>query len=462
MLLIDVLANVDWSNFNFNIQLMDSDNYFIMIAYGKLELGKWKKFTENRQLSVNSTNELQFFLCCLMLSALEEERVTVNKCVAPSVLVHAQSDLIRKLAIRADGSFGNMSSFIMDLSRKKLTDLAKMKREDPVLLSDFPSIWEVFFHADKGLAKMDRDKVMVVLNVKYVLERIVEGLLNSSDDASLSQEVELRRVFLSEESLVPEQIVKRATDFTNVLTNVANRTRELWLKDVDEGKSYIMGVVQLYLDILHDSLGYWMDYLVKMVPFQLLVVAEENVRLGRGLQWANFLARVKAFMRGHFRQTLSLYNTWAYRWNCGQYNRESDWYVFLKVVLTELPEIRNKIPADYATRTKIYTTPSCSLLRVWIQLFGEEETRRQADESLRMWERALIEMKDGELLHIAVEVGSLIGVRWTAWPRSLKWRNENNKTALEYAEEKLGKGHEVTKYLARVMGNLTRSGFFGK
>jgi len=68
---------------------------------------------------------------------------------------------------------------------------------------------------------------------------------------------------------------------------------------------------------------------------------------------------------------------------------------------------------------------------------------------------------DGELLHIAVELGSLAGVKWTAYPKTLTWRNADNRTALELTEDKLGKGHEVTEYLGRVGGNLTRSGFYG-
>jgi len=71
-------------------------------------------------------------------------------------------------------------------------------------------------------------------------------------------------------------------------------------------------------------------------------------------------------------------------------------------------------------------------------------------------------MKGGELRQIAVEIGSLIGVKRTAWPSMVKWRNENNMTALELSEDKLGKDHEVTEYLRRVIVNLNESGFIGK
>jgi len=69
-------------------------------------------------------------------------------------------------------------------------------------------------------------------------------------------------------------------------------------------------------------------------------------------------------------------------------------------------------------------------------------------------------VKDRELLHIAVEVGSLRGVRWTAVPRMVKLKDDNNRTALELAEETLGEGHEITECLNRVVDNLTHCGFF--
>jgi len=134
-------------------------------------------------------------------------------------------------------------------------------------------------------------------------------------------------------------------------------------------------------------------------------------------------------------------------------------------MLHESPELKNKIPVDYKNRTKVYSTWQVSLLRVWIQLFGEGETRRQADYNLRngyFWESASSVMnKSGELLHIAVELGSLKGVKLTAYPNMISWRDgDNNRTALELAKEKLRKGHEVIVYLERVVDNLTRSGFF--
>jgi len=104
-------------------------------------------------------------------------------------------------------------------------------------------------------------------------------------------------------------------------------------------------------------------------------------------------------------------------------NRKCDWHM----LLWEVPELREKIPSDFKHRTAVHLTWKCSLFRVW-------------------------------MLHIAVELGSLLGTRRTAWPGHLNWRNEG-KTALELAEEKWGKDHEIKKLLQKETDNLVASGF---
>jgi len=53
------------------------------------------------------------------------------------------------------------------------------------------------------------------------------------------------------------------------------------------------------------------------------------------------------------------------------------------------------------------------------------------------WKRRdLSDMVGGELLHIAIEIGSLDGVKSTAWPSAIKWRNGmTNKTAVELTQD---------------------------
>jgi len=82
-LLIDILANVDWKNFKvaFNklkARPLTADDCYFMIAYGKLELGHWEQLTWNLDLWLCSTEKVDYVLGCLMLSALNEERVHVQ------------------------------------------------------------------------------------------------------------------------------------------------------------------------------------------------------------------------------------------------------------------------------------------------------------------------------------------------------------------------------------------------
>jgi len=56
-------------------------------------------------------------------------------------------------------------------------------------------------------------------------------------------------------------------------------------------------------------------------------------------------------------------------------------------------------------------------------------------------------MIDGELLHIAVEVKSLMGVKDTAWPGLLRWKNDNGKTARDLSLDLWGPEDEITKFL---------------
>jgi len=451
ILLIDLMAKVDWSNFD--ECLSKTSNNFTMVAYGKLEIAQWVQFPMQQNISVHSRDQLNFFLGCLMLSALNEERV------APSSLLQAPFDFVRRLVrwAHVHPDIQNLFSFITDLSREELLDLATLQSEDPYLLSDFPTVWEVFFHEDQGLAKVKRQKVMAVLNKNYSFAMIVADLLKSLR----SPEVELKRVLIME-GLVSEEHVKKAMTDNRMRLIIAQRACDLWLEDKQVGKTYFMGVVQVYLDIFHGELDNLAEELAEHFPVHLLVLAEEKVRSERGQEWTNLLKTVQVFLRGRFRDALSLKDSSDIRWNNIRYNRECDWYELLMTMFNESPEIKNKIPSDYASRMKVHSTWQCSLFRVWIQFFGEEVTRRQVEEVVEdgcLWQNACKETKDGELLHMAVELSSLIGVKKTAYPKMLTWRNRDNRTALELAEEKLGKSHEVTEYLGRMVSNLTECSF---
>jgi len=93
-------------------------------------------------------------------------------------------------------------------------------------------------------------------------------------------------------------------------------------------------------------------------------------------------------------------------------------------------------------------------------VFGKEQARQEADEKvfgfqkLSFWKYAAMSMKDGELLHIAVELGSLDGVKSTAWPGMLRWKSlESGKTALEFAQSCWGADNEISTYLQGLLWN---------
>jgi len=125
-----------------------------------------------------------------------------------------------------------------------------------------------------------------------------------------------------------------------------------------------------------------------------------------------------------------------------------------------------KIPANFKQKNSVHLTQPCSLLRVLIQLFGEKEIMRKAyeidcEKNSFFWELTAMDMKDGELLHLAVKVGSLRGVKTSAWPSFINWTIED-KTALELAKQKWGTDHEITKFLERETTKLVASGYLSE
>jgi len=418
-LLVDVLARVVWTSPDFKPDPLDYYFYLNMIAHGKLEVREWETTLsrKNQYLQICSTEQFTYLLGCLMLSAINDDRVPHQSTSSVRESSHFQYlhplDFVKKVMARGDNftyDYGILYSFIAELSREELLDLATMRTKQPVLLSDLPSAWEVFFHAEKGLATMKMEKALKVPHERRALGKIFQNLLKS-DDPSLSPEDELRRVLLWERGLVREERVREAmtryrelpvTEYGTLdiimlgvtakygaLSIVAQSARDLWLKDVQLGRNYIMGMVQLYLDIFSGEVESWAKILAKTVPVQLLVVAEEKARRRSGggqHEWANLLKLVQKCIRDELPNKLTLNGICNEEWRFVRYNRECDWFQLLMVLLNESPERNN-----YANRTKVYPTWGCSLLRVWIRLFGKEETKRQADEIHRLgcfWKNA--------------------------------------------------------------------------
>jgi len=84
----------------------------------------------------------------------------------------------------------------------------------------------------------------------------------------------------------------------------------------------------------------------------------------------------------------------------------------LKWSLEDLPSV---LPVDYRDEIEVQVNWQCCLLHVCFDLFGEDETRNGADKRVSgdsecFWESAAREMRDGNLLHLAVQVGNTVGL----------------------------------------------------
>jgi len=444
-LVIEILAKVDWCHQN--VKIYDK---FQFMAYGKTTSDKWDHFFAEKTIaSAVIVGQAKFNMGCFLLSALNEVPTKGNFGPPPFELVH---DLVRKTVMPDFKYFQQvLYSLLTSMSREDLSDLARMQTKFPELLSDLPSLWEVFFHPTKGLAYTKRDQAKPILMYNDFYEGVFEGDFCSSDRykssaPSLIEVLERVRDFFQGEK--EKNVVKNIMGNRYVMDEFARMARVLWLKDIKMGKDYVKSVIQVYIDTFEgELLSALINHVAPKISVQLLVVGEEQSRRNGDLKWS--------FENG--------FSLWGICYNFPKYNRECDWYR----LIWEVPALRERVPSDFKQKTDTHLTWRCSLLRGWIQMFGEEERIRQMGRKgelidcdyLSFWEKSAEKMKDGELLHIAVELGRLQLVKIAAWPRFIKWRNEKKKTSLDLSNSRWGKNHEITIFLQRETDNLVTSGF---
>jgi len=452
-LIIKILDKVNWEKFGTAFLQCDTIDYCRMIAYGKTDAKNWERLLGNEKMKLFSLRYLKPLLGSLLLSAVDNKEQASG----------APFEQVRKLGRDcevADRYIRPLSSLLKSLSRKEdLVDLARIKCENPVLLSDLPSLWEVFFHDQKEIAytHSKRKTRAILKESKGVITLIVEDLLSSSNALARKSSPgdELRRVLLKLEDLIGAEEVKAVGTGWWMHEEFAWCVKDLWLKDLEFGGKNVGVMIQVFMDTFGTE---WVQKIrATEIPVQLLVAWEETKKgvdeKNQGL-WRGLIDRVQTSIRSYLKDNLSLISIMYCGWN---YYRECDW---LRLML--LSESVN-IPDDYAKRNKVYSNWVCSLLRAWIYIFGEQKTREETDRNVKgegFWEKAAKKTKHAELLYIAVEIGSLKGVKRTAYPRYINWRDENKKTALELAEDKLGKVHKVTEYLQDLNSIFTLCGLF--
>jgi len=142
-----------------------------------------------------------------------------------------------------------------------------------------------------------------------------------------------------------------------------------------------------------------------------------------------------------------------------RYNRVKDWLKLLSIL--EDTDIQ-KSTVEKSSCDNSYVEGETSVLRALMIAFDDEYAKRYADgkcyqilgTEISFWNYVSSEMKNGELLHIAIEVGSLIGVRATASPLMTSWINGKGKNALQVSVEKWGADQEISKFLSFLEQNF--------
>jgi len=179
--------------------------------------------------------------------------------------------------------------------------------------------------------------------------------------------------------------------------------------------------------------------LVRWVPVELLKAAEDEHQIQKIRDLIN-----QEFKHFNLEWLVEQDQVTGRRWG---YCSKSHWEIFLS---TEKEELRKFLDHEDEDIMKSRWVP---LLRVWHRRFGKHKARialenpKYLNGKTDLWQYASSEMIDGELLHVAVELESIIGVRTTAWPGLLNWRNDIGMSAVELAEKSYGTDSEICHFL---------------
>jgi len=387
-------------------------NFCFLIAYGKRE--QQHEWEEILFKTVKADLNLPFK--CLLMAAMNERPVTYV-----TGLVRAPFHLVKEWFARTLKDEPILQQLFMSVSREELAKVARMKTEDPSLLVQMPSMWEALFLSKLGIA---HKKPLVMTPEKW--NETVDKILRTNWSVSACT---VGEVLEGVRDLIGDRLFQKV--MRKYRYSFLNTASQLWLDDVDTAECFVEGVVRVYHSHVFEEK--WDEFLhttkcQQTIPVQLMVVGEKN-------NWPELVSEVKKQVLHLFKHELSLKELCQM-----QYNRECDWY---QLLLGILPRV---LPRDgeqsYLSQIGEYENWESCLLRVCIELFGKEWTREEADKrvfgvegNLSFWQWAAGNMRNGQLLHIAVEVGSLHGVECTAWPGFIVWRNDHNMTALHLATE---------------------------
>jgi len=334
--------------------------------------------------------------------------------------------------------------------------LAQSETENPSLLMELPNLWEVVFLPEGFIYKTysnnqgrQGSSTMETVMTRFASDFQRAALTFSLSCCSMSSVLDkIRNTF---KNLHGEEEFKTLLEGDIILNELFGFIKSDF---VDNSSSvtqcFVSRLVTFCLDVFEGRLE-WAKKVAEMNPVQI-IVAGEKIGCSEVVRYVEQMVLEKVI--DSFKSLPLLANFFYFY----RYNRSCDYYRLLII----LPELKQKIPRDYQKKTEVYSSWRNCLFYVWIEVFGEEETLRQADATSKpfdIWEGRDKSFNDCGLLHIAVQIGSVRGVKKNAWPGYLSWKEkESGQTALEVAQKKWGSDHEITRFLAERSKNLFHSG----
>jgi len=446
---------VDWRKFK--PALLKSDGIYYFIAYGKMSsVQEWEKILDENKAYHSAYTEL--YGCFLMLAVNAEREKSKSD---PGGMIHAPFKLVKNW-LTTGTIYPRLHLCNVILTSASQTELAQLATKNVAehlpLLSELSHVFEVLF-LPAGLASKKENKLILENMTEEEWKNIHNFVCRSFVLYSLFK-IDLcipcsnMRLILTElgNILAKTTIQKILTDKKGSnMSYFKDTAKYFWLEHVPVAKCIVTGVLEFYLSVFDEEGNdvsrwrIWVGYLANRIPVQLLVVGEEK-------GWTDFVSEVQRHIIVDLKEKLSLEE--VFRSGSDRrlkYNRLCDWYHFFTI----FPEHQKKIPPNYKDQTVVFRNWRCSLLRAFIQVYSPELTKEMADNYSGFWKRAARLMKDDELLRIAIEIGSLAGVKEAAWPGFLKLAADG-KTLTVLG---LSKDPEITEYLQTMTNRLLGSGF---
>jgi len=431
-----ILAKINWMKFCEEKESWFWHELCYLTAYGRLNSVKWREVLtqQNIRYSFDYIYDLKLAFGTLLLSAISHTQMQEKEI---NGLERAPFELWAQLFKNYNHlHMENFFDFLSNLSKSDLNYAARKNVNYPTLLTELPNFWELLFLPDGFNHKVDQTESRILSNV--LIDVFID--IVKTDLMSCCLMYLVLQGFRESANL--EDFLKSVIENDEFVSSVCNKTGHVWLENVDYAKCCLRTVISVYLNVFEGEFD-WLHSMASRIPVPLILVGEEN-------NWSALVKYVEQTIFEEFNGKISLETVYKEL----SYNRLCDWYRLLVI----FPDIRNRIPVDYKRQTDVFSSWECCLLRVWIHVFGEKATMHETERDTLgqcFWDNAAHCMTDGELLHIAVEVESLLGVKKTAWPAMLDWRDKKNgKTALEISQEKWGSHHEITKFLLRRTENM--------